>query len=52
MIAAEVADLVGDTPDHVLRMSAKTGEGVEEALDAIVERIPSPEGDPDAPRAR
>ncbi len=52
VIAAEVADLVGDTPDHVLRLSAKTGEGVEAALDAIVERIPSPEGDPDAaPRA-
>ncbi len=52
VIAAEVADLVGDTPDHVLRLSAKTGEGVEAALDAIVERIPAPEGDPDAaPRA-
>ena len=38
--AAEVADLIGDDPEHVLRISAKTGQGVEEVLDAIVERIP------------
>src|SRR6188474_1273465 len=36
--AAEVADLIGDDPDHVLRISAKTGQGVEDVLDAIVER--------------
>src|SRR6266545_2805486 len=48
-VAAEVADLVGETPDHVLRISAKTGEGVEAALDAIVERVSPPEGDLDAP---
>ena len=48
-VAAEVAELVGETPDHVLRISAKTGEGIAEALDAIVERVPSPSGDPDAP---
>jgi GTP-binding protein LepA len=47
--AAEVSDLIGDTPDHVLRISAKTGQGVEAVLDAIVERIPAPAGDPDAP---
>ena len=47
--AAEVADLIGDDPDHVLRISAKTGQGVEDVLDAIVERIPPPDGDPDAP---
>ena len=47
--AAELADLIGDTPEHVLRISAKTGEGVEEVLDAIVERVPPPAGDPDAP---
>ncbi len=47
--AAEVADLIGDDPDNVLRISAKTGLGVEDVLDAIVERIPPPEGDPDSP---
>jgi GTP-binding protein LepA len=47
--AAEIADLIGDDPDHVVRISAKTGENVEAVLDAIVERIPPPEGDPDAP---
>src|SRR5437762_12378432 len=51
--AAEIADLVGDTPEHVLRISAKTGDGVAEVLDAIIERIPPPAGDPQAPpRAR
>ncbi len=47
--AAEVAELVGEDPANVLRISAKTGIGVEDVLDAIVERIPAPEGDPDAP---
>jgi GTP-binding protein LepA len=47
--AREVAELVGDTPDHVLRVSAKTGQGVEEVLDAIVERIPPPAGDAGGP---
>jgi GTP-binding protein LepA len=47
--AAEVADLVGEDPARVLRISAKTGEGVADVLDAIVERIPPPEGDPAAP---
>jgi GTP-binding protein LepA len=47
--AAEVADLIGEDADRVLRISAKTGEGVEAVLDAIVERIPSPQGIPDAP---
>jgi GTP-binding protein LepA len=47
--AAEIAELVGDTPDHVLRVSAKTGEGVADVLDAVVERIPPPAGDPHGP---
>ncbi len=47
--AAELADLIGDSPDRVLRISAKTGKGVEDVLDALVERIPTPAGDPDAP---
>ena len=47
--AREVADLVGEDPARVLRISAKTGEGVAETLDALVERVPPPTGDPDAP---
>jgi GTP-binding protein LepA len=47
--AVEVADLLGDDPSHVLRISAKTGDGVGEVLDAIVERVPAPAGDLDAP---
>src|ERR671933_730639 len=47
--AAELADLIGDSPAHVLRISAKTGNGVEDVLDAVVERVPAPGGDPDAP---
>ncbi|HWQ23311.1 MAG TPA: translation elongation factor 4 [Gaiellaceae bacterium] len=47
--AAELAELLGEPPERVLRISAKTGEGVPEVLDAIVERIPAPAGDPDAP---
>jgi GTP-binding protein LepA len=47
--AAEIADLIGDDASHVLRISAKTGEAVEDVLDAIVERVPAPSGDPDAP---
>ena len=50
--AVELSSLVGCRPDDVLRISAKTGEGVEAVLDAIVERIPAPRGDQHgAPRA-
>src|SRR5213083_839860 len=48
-VAREIADLIGDDPEHVLRVSAKTGDGVEAVLDAIVERIPPPSGEPEAP---
>jgi GTP-binding protein LepA len=51
-VAAEITDLVGGDPGDVLRISAKTGEGVDEVLEAIVARIPAPEGSPEAaPRA-
>jgi len=48
-VAAQVADLLGGGPDEGLRISAKTGEGVPEVLEAIVEKIPPPEGNPQAP---
>src|SRR5881398_1948868 len=47
--AAELADLVGESPERVLRISAKTGEGVADVLDAVVERVSAPGGDPAAP---
>jgi GTP-binding protein LepA len=47
--AAELADLIGDTAEHVLRISAKTGQGVEDVLDAIIDRVQPPVGEPDAP---
>jgi GTP-binding protein LepA len=47
--AAELANLIGGSPDDVLRVSGKTGIGVEELLDRVVERIPAPGGDPNAP---
>ncbi|GAA2069342.1 translation elongation factor 4 [Microbacterium hatanonis] len=47
--AAELAGLIGGSPDDVLRVSGKTGQGVEELLDRIVRDIPAPKGDPDAP---
>ena len=47
--AAELAHIIGCEPDDVLRVSAKTGAGVEDLLNEIVERIPSPQGDAAAP---
>lgn len=47
--AAELAGLVGCDPSDVLRVSAKTGLGVEELLDEIVKQTPAPVGDADAP---
>ena len=47
--AAEVVELLGGNPEDVVRISAKTGLNVDQVLDAIVERIPAPEGVADAP---
>ena len=48
-VAAEVGELIGDDPSGVLRISAKTGEGVADVLEQLVARVPPPAGDPDAP---
>jgi len=47
--AEELANLVGGDPDDVLKVSGKTGEGVEVLLDRIVDLVPPPTGDADAP---
>ncbi|MFM8563646.1 MAG: translation elongation factor 4 [Acidimicrobiia bacterium] len=46
--AAEIENVLGIPAGEILRISAKTGEGVPDLLDAICERIPAPKGDPDA----
>ena len=45
----EIVDLIGCDPEDIIRASGKTGEGVQQILDAVVERIPHPQGDADAP---
>ena len=49
VVTDQVVDLLGCKPEDILLASGKTGQGVKEVLDAIVERIPAPQGDPDAP---
>jgi GTP-binding protein LepA len=48
-VAEEVADLLGEPPDDIIRISGKTGEGVDEVLERLIARVPPPSGDPDAP---
>ncbi|MGN6372093.1 MAG: translation elongation factor 4 [Solirubrobacteraceae bacterium] len=48
-VAGEVAELIGEPSESILKISGKTGEGVREVLDQLVRRVPPPEGDPDAP---
>ena len=48
-IAAELVDVIGFGRDEILYVSAKTGQGIDELLDAIVDRIPPPEGEPNEP---
>ncbi|MDE7381798.1 MAG: translation elongation factor 4, partial [Muribaculaceae bacterium] len=45
----QIIDLLGCKREEIIRASGKTGQGVDEILKAIVERIPAPQGDPDAP---
>ena len=49
VVTDEVCDLLGCRPEEVYKVSARTGEGVPEILDAIVEKVPAPKGDPEAP---
>ena len=48
-VAQELIDIIGFTADQILFASAKSGEGIREILDAVVERVPPPSGDRDAP---
>ncbi|WP_042388526.1 translation elongation factor 4 [Corynebacterium sp. HFH0082] len=47
--AEEIAHIIGCEPEDVMRVSGKTGEGVEEMLDRVCELVPAPVGDPEAP---
>ena len=49
VVTDQICDLLGCDPEDVLRVSARTGEGVQAVLDAIVDLIPPPSGDPEAP---
>ena len=49
VVADQIIDLIGCKAEDIFRISARTGEGVAPILDAIVEKIPAPEGNPDAP---
>src|SRR5437763_13658876 len=48
-VAEEVAELLGEPAEEVRRISAKTGLGVEQVLDELIERVPPPDGDPHKP---
>lgn len=49
VVSDEVCELIGCKPEDIFKISARTGEGVAPILDAIVEKIPAPQGDPEAP---
>lgn len=48
-VAQSIENLIGEPAEDVLRISAKTGEGVAALLEKVIERIPAPQGDPNAP---
>ncbi len=48
-VAGEVSDLIGEPSEGILQISGKTGAGVGEVLEELIERVPPPSGDPDAP---
>ena len=45
----QIVDLLGCDPEEIIRASGKTGMGIDDVLKAIVERVPAPQGDPEAP---
>ncbi len=47
--ASEIVSILGGSPDEIIRISAKTGQGVDELLDRLVKDVPAPKGDPDGP---
>ena len=49
VVSDQVIDLLGCKQEDILLASGKTGQGVKEVLDAIIERVPAPKGDPEAP---
>ncbi|MCF0164590.1 MAG: GTP-binding protein, partial [Bacteroidales bacterium] len=49
VVSDQICDLLGCSPEEIFKVSARTGEGVAPILDAIVDRIPAPKGDPNAP---
>ena len=49
VVTDQIVDMIGCDPEDIFKISARTGEGVAPILDAIVERIPAPQGDPEAP---
>ncbi len=49
VVSDQIVDMIGCSHEEILLASGKTGQGVKEVLDAIVERVPAPKGDPDAP---
>ena len=48
-VIEEIEDIIGIPAQDAIRASAKTGEGVDDILEAVIARIPAPKGDPDAP---
>ncbi len=48
-VAGEVSELIGESPESILKISGKTGEGVGEVLEELIKRVPPPSGDPDGP---
>jgi GTP-binding protein LepA len=48
-VASELVNILGGSPDQVLRLSAKTGEGLDILFDEIIRQVPPPSGDPDQP---